>query len=78
MLPQYKRDDALRLVGCTTARTETESVKAEQVQIQMILILHPGDLSAWQLLGIVGVFFIVIALPISILGLLIYKIIKRD
>ena len=42
----------------------------------IVFIFHPGDLSVWQLAGIVGVFLGLTVLPISIIGFVIYKVIQ--
>jgi uncharacterized membrane protein len=39
------------------------------------VLLHPGDLSDWQLAGIIGVFFGLCVLPIVIIGFVIYRVV---
>ena len=39
------------------------------------LIFHPGDLSTWELLGIIGVVFALLVLPIVIIGFIIYRVV---
>jgi hypothetical protein len=38
------------------------------------LILHPGDLSYWQLLGILMVLFALCVLPFIVIAFIIYKV----
>jgi len=42
----------------------------------IVFVFHPGDLSVWQLAGIVGVFLGLTVLPISIIGFVIFKVIQ--
>ena len=39
------------------------------------LIFHPGDLSTWELLGVIGVAFALVVLPIVIIGYIIYRVV---
>ncbi|HET6889583.1 MAG TPA: hypothetical protein VFH31_00660 [Pyrinomonadaceae bacterium] len=41
----------------------------------IVALFHPGDLSAWELAGIVGVFFAICVLPIVIIGFVIYRVV---
>ena len=41
----------------------------------IIATLHPGDLSAWQLLGIIGVAFALLVLPLVVIGFIIYRVV---
>lgn len=43
----------------------------------MILMLHPGDLLWWDWIRIGLIILALTALPIGIVGLLIYKVIKN-
>jgi hypothetical protein len=57
---------ALRLVERSSGRT-----------LMIVLILHPGDLSFWELAGIVGVFFALAVLPILVIGFIIYEVTRK-
>ena len=41
----------------------------------IIVIFHPGDLSTWELFGIIGVAFALLVLPIVIIGFIIYRVV---
>jgi hypothetical protein len=41
------------------------------------LMLHPGDLGLWELIGTLLLVLGLTVLPLVIIGLLIYKVIKR-
>lgn len=41
-----------------------------------VLIFHPGDLSLWELAGLIGVVLALTVLPISIIAFVIYKVIR--
>jgi hypothetical protein len=43
--------------------------------LAMTVIFHPGDLSTWELLGIIGVAFALLVLPIAIIGFIIYRVV---
>ena len=43
----------------------------------IVALLHPGDLSRWELAGILGVFIAVCVLPIVIIGFIIYRVVVR-
>ncbi len=40
------------------------------------LLLHPGDLTLWELAGIFGVFLALTVLPLLIICFVIYRVIK--
>ncbi|HKY28964.1 MAG TPA: hypothetical protein VJM12_13575 [Pyrinomonadaceae bacterium] len=40
-------------------------------------VFHPGELSVWELAGIVAVFFAICMLPIVIIGFIIYRVAAR-
>ena len=40
-------------------------------------IFHPGDLSLWQLAGIIVVTLLLTALPLVLVGFIIYKVFKN-
>jgi hypothetical protein len=40
-------------------------------------LLHPGDLSVWQLAGIIGVFLALCVLPIVVIAFIIYRVAVR-
>ena len=40
----------------------------------LVLVFHPGDLSFWQLVGILGVLVALVVLPILVIGFIIYTV----
>jgi hypothetical protein len=38
-------------------------------------LLHPGDLSAWELAAIIGVFLALCVLPLVVIGFIIYRVV---
>ena len=38
-------------------------------------LLHPGDLSRWELAGIIGVFFALCILPLVVIGFIVYRMV---
>jgi len=41
----------------------------------IVALFHPGDLSRWELAGIIGVFFALCVLPIVIIAFIIYRVV---
>ena len=43
----------------------------------LAFLFHPGDLSNWELAGILGVFFAMFVLPLLVIGIIIHKVISE-
>jgi hypothetical protein len=61
--------------GRSPASTQTLARFLDLQTYVIAVLLHPGDLSYWQLAGIIGVFFALCMLPIIIVGFVIYRVI---